>query len=181
MIYGEKVYLRAIEIEDLEQLRLWRNNPDFRKYFREYLDISPEMQNNWFKLVANNDKNTIMFAIVDRLTDKLVGCCGLCYINWVHRHADLSVYIGAGDVYIDVNGYADDACLVLLEYGFSQINLNKIWTEIYEFDQRKIDLYDRLNFQVDGRLRENYYFEGKWWQSIILSKLASEHLEERRK
>ena len=34
MISGEKVYLAAIEENELEQLRTWRNLPDFRKYFR---------------------------------------------------------------------------------------------------------------------------------------------------
>ena len=31
MLKGEKVSLYAVEKEDLEHLRNWRNNPDFRK------------------------------------------------------------------------------------------------------------------------------------------------------
>ena len=174
MIVGTKVLLRAISPDDLEQLRLWRNNPEFRKHFREYLDISQQMQMKWFQDTVNEDRNTIMFAIVDKKTGQLLGCCGLCYINWVHRNADLSIYIGADDVYIDSDGYAKDACLTLMSYGFNEINLHKIWTEIYEFDHRKIELYDDLGFSVDGRLRENYFYDGKWWESILLSKLASE-------
>ena len=39
MLKGEKVSLFAVEKEDLEHLRNWRNNPDFRKHFREYREL----------------------------------------------------------------------------------------------------------------------------------------------
>ena len=118
MISGEKVYLAAIEENELEQLRTWRNLPDFRKYFREYREISSIMQKKWFENIVNNDKNTIMFAIHDKNTKELLGCCGLCYINWVHRYSDLSLYIGKNECYIDNEGIAEESCKLLFDYSF---------------------------------------------------------------
>ena len=40
MLDGLKVYLTAVEKEDLNQLKIWRNNPSFRKYFREYRELN---------------------------------------------------------------------------------------------------------------------------------------------
>ncbi|QSX07145.1 GNAT family N-acetyltransferase [Sedimentibacter sp. zth1] len=174
MISGNKVKIKAIEKEDLEQLMEWRNLPEFRKYFREYRDINENMQNKWFENTVVNDKNTIMFSIFDNCTKKLIGCCGLCYINWVHRYADLSLYIGIDECYIDDCGYAEEACKLLFDYGFNELNLNKIWTEIYEFDHKKKALYDKLGFNQDGLLRQNYFYEGRWWASRIISLLSSE-------
>ena len=93
MIKGKKVYLSAIEENELEQLRKWRNLPEYRKHFREYRDISASMQRKWFENVVNNDNSTIMFSIHDIENDELLGCCGLCYINWIHRYSDLSLFI----------------------------------------------------------------------------------------
>lgn len=169
MIEGERVYLEAIERKDLSTLMEWRNREDFRKYFREYKDINTEMQNKWFETSVLNDNSTIMFSIKSIESNELLGCCGLCYINWIHRNADLSIYIGYENVYIDEGGFAEESCDLLLKYGFKQLGLHKIWTEIYEFDEKKKKLYDKLNFHVDGVLRENYYYDGKWWDSYILS------------
>lgn len=174
MLKGEKVCLEAIEEEDIEQLRNWRNLPEFRKYFREYREINREMQRRWYERDILDNTNTIMFAVKTLQGGELIGCCGLCYINWVHRHADLSLYIGLNEMYIDNDGYAKESCNLLFEYGFRELGLKKIWTEIYQFDEKKIELYKELGFYKDGVLRKNYFYSGKWWDSYILSLLDEE-------
>jgi RimJ/RimL family protein N-acetyltransferase len=175
MISGSLVNLTPLEQEDLEPLRLWRNNPEFRKYFREYREISKDMQLQWYRQKVLGDLGTMMFAVRDAKTDALLGCCGLCYIHWVHRNADLSLYIGWNNAYIDDVGYAEESCRLLFRYAFRELGLEKIWTEIYEFDEPKSKLYAKLGFRQDGLLRRQYQYDGKWWNSHILSLLRDEY------
>jgi len=174
MIKGKLIGLVAVEREDLKQLLDWRNNIEFRKHFREYRELSMANQEEWFEKKVLKDSTTMMFS-VRRLSDnELIGVCGFVYINWVHRHADLSLYIGWNNKYIDEDGYAEDTCRELLRYGFHELALNKVWTEIYEFDIKKKKLYDKIGFSQDGLLRQNYFYDGKWWDSRILSILSNE-------
>lgn len=177
MLKGKHLSLFAVEKEDLQQLRDWRNNSNFRKHFREFRELNMRQQEVWFEKQVVADDSTLMFSIRSNEDNQLLGCCGLVYINWVHRHADLSLYIGWEDAYIDEKGYAEESCKLLLNYGFNELSLNKVWTEIYEFDIKKKALYDKLNFKQDGLLRQNYWYDGKWWDSRILSVLKSENLE----
>lgn len=174
MFKGEKIYLDAIRREDLPKLMEWRNLPDYRKYFREYRELNPDMQQKWYESKVLNDSSTEMFAVRLNDTGTLIGCCGLCYINWVHRNADLSLYIGWKESYIDNEGYAEEACKLLFNYGFRELGLQKIWTEIYCFDDKKMELYSRLGFHKDGELRNQYFYDGKWWNSNMLSLLTEE-------
>jgi len=174
MFKGKKVYLAAIERKDLKKLMDWRNNPDFRKYFREYKELNMAMQEKWYEEKVLKDNTTVMFSIKNTKDDSLMGCCGLVYVNWVYRHADLSLYIGWKDKYIDDQGYAFEASRLVIDYAFKQLCLNKVWTEIYEIDKKKKRLYDGLGFKVDGVLRQNYFHDGKFWNSYILSILSSE-------
>lgn len=174
MLKGKTIGLFAVEREDLKQLRDWRNNTEFRKHFREYRELNMAMQEKWFEQKIINDPATIMFSIKRLEDNELLGCCGLVYINWIHRYADLSLYIGWNNSYIDNKGYAKESCNLLLNYGFNELCLNKIWTEIYEFDNKKKKLYDEIGFKQDGLLRENYFYNGKWWDSRILSILHNE-------
>ena len=173
MINGKIVKLTTIEESDLEQLREWRNLSEYRKHFREYREISKSMQYDWFKNSVNNDKNTIMFAIRDKKTNQLYGCCGLVYINWIHRNADLSLYIGKDETYIDNKGMAKEVCELIFDYGFNKIGLKKIWTEIYEFDVKKYELYTSLNMKKDATLRSQYFYN-RWWDSYIMSIISEE-------
>jgi len=176
MLKGDLVSLYAVEKEDLQELRNWRNNPDFRKHFREYRELNLTQQEKWFEEKVVADKTTLMFSVKRNDDRELLGCTGFVYINWVHRHADLSLYIGWQGAYIDEEGYAEESCRLLLEYGFNELCLNKIWTEIYEFDEKKKALYDKFDFRQDGLLRQNYWYDGKWWDSRILSIIQRDDL-----
>lgn len=175
MIKGQIIGLTAIEKSDLKQLMDWRNNEDFRKYFREYQEINSDMQESWFSDKILGDPTTMMFSI-RRLEDNvLLGCCGFDYISWIHRHADLSLFIGWNESYIDNVGYAEEACQLLFKYGFDELGLHKIWTEIYDFDDQKWLLYKSLGFKQDGMLRDNYFYDGKWRGSRMISILSTDY------
>lgn len=175
MIKGKKVGLRAVEKEDLKYLRDWRNISSFRSNFREIRELSLTDQYNWFESIQQSQSYNFMFTILDLETSTPIGACGLLYVNWINRSADFSFYIGENDQYIGDDGRAEEASELLINYGFNNLNLNKIWMELYEFDKEKINLYiNKFNFKKDGVLRENCFEKGKYWDSIIISKLKSD-------
>ena len=175
MIKGKKVYLRAVEREDLPKLQAWRNLEGFRKNFREHRELSSWHQEKWLEKV-NSTSTDYMFAIVRASDQKLIGACGLLYINWIIRSGDFSFYIGEDEKYIDQDGFAEEATQLLLKYGFEELNLNKVWMELYEFDQAKINFFmNRFKFMKDGLLRQNCFKEGKYHDSWIISLLKSDY------
>jgi RimJ/RimL family protein N-acetyltransferase len=175
MLKGEITGLRAIEKEDLILLRDWRNNPDFRKNFREHKELNILNQENWFDRTYANP-NDFMFVIVDLENNEPIGACGLLYTNWINRSTDFSFYIGRDQLYID-DKYAYDAARTLIKYGFEDLNLNKIWMELYEYDLKKLNFFkNKFSFEVDGKLRQNAFNEGKYWDSYIISILKSDFI-----
>jgi RimJ/RimL family protein N-acetyltransferase len=174
MIEGKTVGLRAIEEKDLAILRDWRNIESFRKHFREVRELNMANQKKWFEK-TNNSPNDFMFMIVRLDNNEPIGACGLLYINNILRMADYSFYIGNENNYID-DKYAKEATQLLLNYGYNQLNLNKVWMELYEYDTAKIDFFTKeFNFKVDGKLRQNCFYDGKYWDSYIISLLAEEY------
>lgn len=173
MFEGNSVVLRAVEESDLSQLMEWRNNPKYRKFFREYRELNSSMQRNWFDKFVMNDPNTRMFSIVEKKTGRLLGACGLCYINWIFRSADFSIYIGADNIYID-DYYALDAAQLMMRYAFNELNMHRLWSEIYDFDERKEKMFTTLGFTLDGRHRETYWYDGKWHDSLFYGVLIHE-------
>ncbi|WP_026838087.1 GNAT family N-acetyltransferase [Gillisia sp. JM1] len=176
MIKGDVVGLRAVEKEDLKLFRDWRNIVDFRRNFREVRELSLTDQEKWFESLQSTKHINFMFTIVELKTNKPIGAAGLLYINWINRSGDFSFYIGENESYIDGEGYAKEAAELLINYGFSNLNLNKIWMELFEFDINKLDFFkNEFNFVTDGKLRENCYEGGKYYDSYIISLLKKEH------
>jgi RimJ/RimL family protein N-acetyltransferase len=170
MLKGIYTGLRAIEPKDLSQLLEWRNRPEYRRYFREYRELGMEQQKDWFEKVVKGDSRTLMFAITEVKKERLLGACGLCYINWVDRNADFSIYIGADNLYID-NQFAPDAGKILMRYGFEELGLHRLWAEVYDFDEAKKKFFETLGFSCDGTHRETHWSEGKWHDSRFYSLL----------
>ena len=175
MIKGNIVGLRAVEKEDLIYLRDWRNNPEYRRNFREVRELSLSDQEFWFDSLSKTKNINFMFIIVRLSDNKPIGAAGLLYTNWINRAADFSFYIGEDNMYIGNNGYAEEGATLLINYGFDNLNLNKIWMELYEFDSQKIDFFTNLfNFKKDGVLRQNCFEDGKYYDSIIISLIKNE-------
>lgn len=173
MLKGQYTALRAIEASDLPQLLAWRNQPELRRYFREYRELNSAQQQQWFDSKVNGDPGTRMFAIVELPSQRLLGACGLCYIDWVNRTADFSIYLGADGLYIDQK-FAPDAARVLIGYGYQELSLHRIWSEIYDFDTAKQGFFDLLGFKQDGRFRQTHWAEGRWHDSLFYSLLSTD-------
>ena len=103
----------------------------------------------------------------------LIGHCGLYYINWTSRTAEFGIYIG--DKEYRKGGYGSDALRTLISYGFNDLNMNRIWCEVYNNNEGALEVYKHVGFIYEGKLRENYYNEGKYWDSHIMGMLKNEY------
>ena len=160
---------RPIEREDLVYLQAWRNLPEIRNRCREYRLLSMENQINWFESLVD-DKSVCMFAVESE--SHLIGVCGLIGINWVDRHAELSIYVGPEVARRTGNG--KEIVGKLLEIAFTELNLNRIWLECYEFNQTGLRLFESCGFITEGILKNHVFKMGKYCSSIMMGILKSE-------
>ena len=52
---------------------------------------------------------------------------------------------------------------------FTYYNLNKIFTEVYEFNTPSIKLHNTFGFSKEGHLKDYKYYNGKYHDMIIFS------------
>jgi RimJ/RimL family protein N-acetyltransferase len=176
MVEFKNIGIRAIEIDDLIVIQKWRNDENLRQYFREYREFSMSQIKEWYLKMLNDNKFE-MFVIVDLNSGEVVGVTGITYIDWVNRHADVHFYIGKSSSWIDEE-YSPIAFKLILSYGFNVLNLNKLWAEIYEIDLKKLTFFKSKGFEVDATLRDHYYYNGKYYNSHLLSLLKSDYENE---
>ncbi len=63
----------------------------------------------------------------------------------------------------------------ILRFAFEQMNLNKVSLGVFEFNERAIACYRKCGFVEEGRLREEYYQDGRYWDVIRMSILRREY------
>jgi RimJ/RimL family protein N-acetyltransferase len=173
MFEGKFVILRALEKEDLDSLKEWRNSSHVRKSTREYRLLNMINQKNWFESIHQlNPPKDIMFGILDK-RKKLIGVTGLTYIDWKNRNSEISIYFSTENW--QTKPEAKEVINLVMEYGFEELNLNRLYVEIFALMKENIKLFTKMKFIKEGQLREKIWRQNKWWDTLIFSKLAKEY------
>jgi len=161
-LIGERIYMRAMEKEDLGAILEWVNDPEMRHLTqKEEFPVSRLRGEELF------EKDKIFFAIC--LNDnRLIGFLNLT-IN--QRNATLGITI---DRSYWSKGYGKEATELALDYCFNTLNLHRVELWVFEFNERAIHLYEKLGFKKEGVHREAVYKKGKYWDVIDMGMLRDE-------
>ena len=98
-------------------------------------------------------------------TSRIIGIVCLNHIHFHNRTGEFGITL-ADDEYRG-KGFGKDILLTIINYGFKELNLNRIWCEVYS-NNNSIHLYKKLGFVSEGILREHVYKNGKYLDSIII-------------
>jgi len=129
-------------------------------------------QTKWLESLSADQLN-IMFAIEKKFDRELIGCCGLTNINWKEGHGEVSIYIG--EKKWQSKGYASDALRLLLEYGFKELRLHRIYGIIFEYNDASIKFFEKNGFEFEGRHREARFWDGKFYDELVYGILDREY------
>lgn len=162
--YGYGVYLDTID-RAANFARDWRNNPAVYRTCRQVGLISQHDQDKWFNWQAEN-KQTRMYSICDPNSIVILGVCGLTSINHINQNAEYSLYIAPE---FQGKHFAKPALKTLVKHGFDDLNLHRIWGEVFEGHEKSLAIAKSLGFQEEGFLRDTYYKQGKFIGSHIMA------------
>ena len=172
LIEGNFVNLRSLELEDLEILKKWRNNKVNRIHTREFRLLNMINQRHWFESIhKDNPPKFIMFGITNK-RNILIGVCGLTYIDWKNKHCEISIILFKKNWQMLKEG--KNTIALLTDYAFGELNLHRLWVEIFDTIPKNIKFFESVNFKKEGMLRDKLWRNGKWHNSFVYSKLTND-------
>ena len=71
-------------------------------------------------------------------------------------------------------GYATEAALAIVDLGFRELELHRISSWCIAGNAASARVLERVGLRPEGRLRENEYFKGRWWDTLLYGLLESE-------
>ena len=74
-------------------------------------------------------------------------------------------------------GFGSEAVKWVLRWGFHYAQLHRIELAAFEYNKGAVKLYERLGFVPEGRKRDFLWFEGRYWDLIMLGMLEGEWRE----
>ena len=95
-----------------------------------------------------------------------------------HRNTELGIDILPA---YQGRGYGREAIEWALEYAFVRVGLHRMSVRAFEWNEGAVRLYQRIGFKVEGRMREELWHAGRWWDGVELGMLEGEWRELREK
>lgn len=147
--YGEhlNVALKPLNEDNLESLRVWRNNTEQTKFLRPIGEITPEMQQNWFRSYLDNPQDIVFGIYETEKLNRLVGSLSLYDIK--DGRAEIGK-IQVGDSEAHGMGIGRTSLIIAMKIGFEILGLREIYASVHQDNvtARTNDL--RIGFRIVG-------------------------------
>lgn len=182
MILGKNIRLRAIERTDIPRFVRWMNDTEVIQYLLMSSPLSTAMEGKWFDAQLERPPHQgQILAIEVRVADEWIhiGNTGLHDVDPVNRAAEFGIVIGEKDYWN--KGFGKQATGLTLQHGFENLNLNRIFLEVFETNPRAMKTYENAGFTREGILRQAIFKNGRYIDVIIMSILQSEWMEKKEK
>ncbi len=157
----EPVYLRSLEMDDLPKIHQWHNDLHLYEILvGEHGHVSRSAVEQWLRGKTAFSRNERSWAICISESHEHIGNIYLKEIDWVARHARLSMFIG--DPAHRSKGYGRVAVRLMTEHAFKCLGLLRVHLIVLADNEPAIRAYKKCGFQTEGRLRRHAYVNGQF-------------------
>lgn len=161
VLNGRRVTLRQIESDDCTTTYVdWLNDPEVNQYLEtRWSEQSLESIRNFVESQRNND-HSILFAIILCDDNRHIGNIKIGPINYHHKHADISYFIGDKSVWN--KGIATASIKLITRFGFEHLDLHRIEAGAYSASIGSWKALEKNGFKREAVLKEQVISKGQW-------------------
>jgi diamine N-acetyltransferase len=163
---SDKIFLRAIEPEDVDTLFIWEND---LANWRVSGTKAPFTRNLLLEFAQSPQDifmyKQIRFMICENESNRSLGTIDLFDYDPINRSVGVGILIqGSSD---KGKGYATDALNLVQKYGKEVLDLRNIFASMHESNEISVKLFEKCKYQKVGTKKMNLFSNGIWENELI--------------
>lgn len=174
VLHTERLVLRELREEDAAAAFRMFSDPEVMRYVGKAVNVDLAETLNFLR--ANRDqypaRTGVRWAITLRGDDQLIGSCGHWRLMKEHHRSEIGYDLLQSHW---GRGIMAEALHAILAFGFTRLGLHSVEAQIDPANRRSQQVLERVGFQKDGLLRENFYYAGRYLDTAVFTLLAAEH------
>ncbi len=158
--------LRELELEDLAQVRTWRNHPKVSAFMCSQHIISEQEHQAWFE---KNRDNPLKSLFLYEVSGEPMG-----FVQFDKKSIESDVY--EWGFYINPEapkGTGFQLTSLALNFAFQTLKAYKVAAEVLAFNQASIQLHVRLGFVQEGLLKQHHFLNNHYYDVHCFGLLQS--------
>jgi len=173
-ISTERLLLREFEATDGPGLHAFESLPEVTRYQSfapRSLAESHDFVMASIEAAGEDPRRVYDLVVIVKTEDRVIGRCGFAIgdpddeqaVLWYTLHPDSWGH-----------GYAPEAARAMVNFGFRELGLHRIWADTDPENVASIRVLEKLGLRREGHLRENARINDAWADSLIYAILESE-------
>ena len=172
---GENVALRPLEVGDLEGGYVsWLNDDEVCRFNSHHVFPYTEESGRSYIASQQDNRTALVLAIVDRHSNEHIGNISLQSIDYINRSAEFAILLGEKQFW--GKGYSKEAAFMLLQHGFLELGLERIYCGTSEQNVPMQKLAAYLGMKEEGRRRRALFKHGVFRDIIEYGVLKTEFI-----
>ena len=164
IITGKSIYLRPLTEDDTDMVVRWRNSENVVNNFIYRTPLTRESHLKWFHERVETGE-VVDFIITDKENDHPLGCVYLQHFDRVNNKAESGIFLGEPEAF--GRGIGKEACRMIIEYGFNDLNLHKIVARALSYNEASVRTHEAAGFKKEALLKDDVLIDGKYYDVIF--------------
>jgi len=168
----DRLLLRQVQYYDIKDMHRMRTDPEVMMH----MDIEiPQSINDTQKkfeqeIESFSQGDSVYWAIILKSSNEFIGGAGYWRLIKEHYRAEIGYQLLPK---YWRKGLSIEALKAIIQFGFKEMGLHSIEGNVNPKNIPSMKLLEKLGFEQEAYFKENFYFNGKFLDSIIFSLIVS--------
>ena len=169
----ERLLLRSLSLDDVEDLFEYASDPEVSKYNSWTVHKSLDDSKRFLNTVVERYKNHELadWGIVHKADKKLIGTCGLS--SWIQDQRRAEIGYALSRKYWG-KGYMPEAVRPVIAFGFRMMKLYRIEGRCIISNTASARVMEKVRMKFEGLLRQHLFTKGSFYDIKMYSILREE-------
>jgi len=172
VLAGENIYFKPISINDAGDMHSYVSDEIVSRFIGwRLMNTIAETREHIGKMIKRELEGTYLYAsIVHKSTNKIIGTSMIFNFNQEANHAEIG-YVIHRDYW--GKGYGTEVVSLLNNFAFSTLKLHKLHAIVVDANIGSSRILEKNGFELEGRLKDYYFIDGEYYDSLHFGKIAS--------
>jgi RimJ/RimL family protein N-acetyltransferase len=170
----KRLLLREFVEDDWTAVHAYQSDPLYLRYYHWTERAETDVQNFVQMFIGwqrERPRTQFQLAVIHQAEGRLIGSCGIRINDLEQREANIgyelhSRYWG--------KGYATEAAQAVLHFGFTTLNMQRIWAECVADNAGSVRVLKKLGMRLEIREINKEFIKGRWRDNLIFATSADE-------
>jgi RimJ/RimL family protein N-acetyltransferase len=170
-----RLLLRDFVAEDWRAVQAYQSDPRYLRYYawteRPEADVRAFVQMFLDHQAVQPRRKFQLAVTLPAEGGRLIGNCGIRRKPENEFEADIGYELAPDDW---GRGYATEAAHAIVAFGFRELGLHRVSSWCIADNVASTHVLEKVGLRLEGRLRENEYFKGSWWDTLLYGLLEQD-------